>query len=59
MPADSASSTVVSGSHPVPVTGWGRTAPTAARLIRPRTYEEAAAAVRACGARGGIARGLG
>ncbi|WP_435273376.1 FAD-binding protein [Streptomyces parvulus] len=42
-----------------PVTGWGRTAPTAARLIRPRTYEEAALAVRECGARGGIARGLG
>ncbi|MEE1758968.1 FAD-binding oxidoreductase [Streptomyces sp. SP18BB07] len=49
-------------SAPVTVTGWGRTAPTAARLVRPRTYEEAAAAVRACGAhgaRGGIARGLG
>ncbi|WP_443050381.1 FAD-binding protein [Streptomyces sp. NBC_00286] len=71
MPADStstvasASSAVPSASAsvadvaPVPVTGWGRTAPTAARLIRPRTYEEAAAAVRACGARGGIARGLG
>ncbi|BBC36056.1 Decaprenylphosphoryl-beta-D-ribose oxidase [Streptomyces graminofaciens] len=46
----------------VPLTGWGRTAPTAARLIRPRTYEEATDAVRACGAlgaRGGIARGLG
>ncbi|MEV7883258.1 FAD-dependent oxidoreductase [Streptomyces sp. NPDC002817] len=43
----------------VSVTGWGRTAPTTARLIRPRTYEEAAAAVRDCGARGGIARGLG
>ncbi|MFI8088153.1 FAD-binding protein [Streptomyces sp. NPDC086080] len=43
----------------VSVTGWGRTAPTAARLIRPRTYEEAALAVRGCGARGGIARGLG
>ncbi|MFE2264091.1 FAD-binding protein [Streptomyces griseosporeus] len=43
----------------VPVTGWGRTAPTAARLIRPRSYEEAAEAVRTCGARGGIARGLG
>jgi decaprenylphospho-beta-D-ribofuranose 2-oxidase len=42
-----------------PVTGWGRTAPTVARLIRPRTYEEAAAAVRECGARGGIPRGLG
>ncbi|WP_406354859.1 FAD-binding protein [Streptomyces sp. NBC_00658] len=43
----------------VSVTGWGRTAPTAARLVRPRSYEEAAAAVRECGARGGIARGLG
>ncbi|WP_327728099.1 FAD-binding oxidoreductase [Streptomyces sp. NBC_00487] len=43
----------------VPVTGWGRTAPTAARLLRPRTYDETVAAVRACGARGGIARGLG
>ena len=36
----------------VPVTGWGRTAPTAARLIRPRTYEETVRAVRECGARG-------
>ncbi|WP_030228714.1 FAD-binding oxidoreductase [Streptomyces sp. NRRL WC-3626] len=43
----------------VSVTGWGRTAPSAARLIRPRTYEEVALAVRECGARGGIARGLG
>ncbi|MFF4900362.1 FAD-binding protein [Streptomyces sp. NPDC001068] len=43
----------------VPVTGWGRTAPTVARLIRPRTYQEAANAIRNCGARGGIARGLG
>lgn len=41
------------------VTGWGRTAPSAARLVRPRTREEAVAAVRGCGARGGIARGLG
>ncbi|QNP70647.1 FAD-binding oxidoreductase [Streptomyces roseirectus] len=43
----------------VSVTGWGRTAPTTARLIRPGTYEEAVAAVRDCGARGGIPRGLG
>ncbi|GGJ20527.1 FAD-binding oxidoreductase [Streptomyces brasiliensis] len=43
----------------VSVTGWGRTAPTAARLIRPRTYQEAVDAVRGCGERGGIARGLG
>ncbi|MFG2603708.1 FAD-binding protein [Streptomyces sp. NPDC048514] len=43
----------------VAVTGWGRTAPTAARLIRPRSYEEAAAAVRDCGVRGAVPRGLG
>lgn len=43
----------------VSVTGWGRTAPTAARLVRPRSYEEAATAVRECGTRGGIPRGLG
>ncbi|CAM5273875.1 FAD-binding oxidoreductase OS=Streptomyces tendae OX=1932 GN=GUR47_16565 PE=4 SV=1 [Streptomyces tendae] len=41
------------------VTGWGRTAPTGALVVRPRTYEEAAVAVRDCGVRGGIARGLG
>ncbi len=44
----------------VSVSGWGRTAPTtSARLDRPRTPEEAVAAVRSWGARGGIARGLG
>ncbi|UUU24504.1 FAD-binding oxidoreductase [Streptomyces sp. DSM 40750] len=63
MPADAAAAAPapshLSPDRTTPVTGWGRTAPTAARLIRPRTYEEAAAAVRACGARGGIARGLG
>ena len=42
-----------------PVTGWGRTAPTSARLLRPGTYEEAVAAVRGSGGRGAIARGLG
>ncbi|MEU6950008.1 FAD-binding oxidoreductase [Streptomyces sp. NPDC046316] len=42
-----------------PLTGWGRTAPTLASVHRPRTYEEASEAVRACGARGSIARGLG
>ncbi|MFE1951340.1 FAD-binding protein [Streptomyces sp. NPDC059524] len=50
------------GYDSVPVTGWGRTAPTSAHLVRPRSYEEAVAAVRECGApgrRGGIARGLG
>ncbi|MCL2734450.1 MAG: FAD-binding oxidoreductase [Actinomycetia bacterium] len=46
---------------PTPVSGWGRTAPTAARLLRPASYEEAAAAVRqaAESGRGAIARGLG
>ncbi|WJV46645.1 FAD-binding oxidoreductase [Streptomyces flavofungini] len=44
---------------PVPLTGWGRTAPSAAHVVRPRTHEEAVAALRACAERGGIARGLG
>ncbi|MFG2558266.1 FAD-binding protein [Streptomyces sp. NPDC048496] len=43
----------------VSLTGWGRTAPTTALRFRPRTYEEAADAVRGCGPRGSIARGLG
>ncbi|WP_406007154.1 FAD-binding oxidoreductase [Streptomyces sp. NBC_00637] len=43
----------------VSVTGWGRTAPSGARLVRPRTYAEAVTAVRDCGPRGGIPRGLG
>ncbi|MGW0734247.1 FAD-binding protein [Streptomyces sp. NPDC002851] len=46
----------------VSVTGWGRTAPTTARVVRPCSYEEAVTAVRECaaaGRRGGIARGLG
>ncbi|MEV0924709.1 FAD-binding oxidoreductase [Streptomyces spongiicola] len=47
------------GYLPVPVTGWGRTAPSAALLIRPRTHDEAVAAVHHCGSRGAIARGLG
>ncbi|APY90837.1 FAD-binding oxidoreductase [Streptomyces alfalfae] len=56
MPADSPS---VAPFEAVSVSGWGRTAPTTARLVRPRTQEEAAAAVLGCGERGGIARGLG
>ncbi|WP_125262084.1 FAD-binding oxidoreductase [Streptomyces alboflavus] len=46
-------------SAPVPLTGWGRTAPSAAHVVRPRTHEEAVAALRVCAERGGIARGLG
>ncbi|KIH99304.1 decaprenylphosphoryl-beta-D-ribose oxidase [Streptomonospora alba] len=47
------------------LTGWGRTAPTAATVRRPRTPEEAAALLRASAQepagrrRGAIARGLG
>ncbi|GHC69381.1 FAD-binding oxidoreductase [Streptomyces flavofungini] len=44
---------------PVPLSGWGRTAPSAAHVVRPRTHEEAVDALRACAERGGIARGLG
>ncbi|MFJ8657984.1 FAD-binding oxidoreductase [Streptomyces sp. NPDC093795] len=43
----------------VELSGWGRTAPTLARVHRPRGEAEVAEAVRACGARGSIARGLG
>ncbi|MEI7033103.1 FAD-binding oxidoreductase [Streptomyces pratensis] len=43
----------------VSLTGWGRTAPTTAVRFRPRTYEEASAAVRGRGPRGALARGLG
>ncbi|MCM2389363.1 FAD-binding protein [Streptomyces albipurpureus] len=43
----------------VSISGWGRTAPTTARVLRPRTAAEAAAVVQGWGARGGIARGLG
>lgn len=56
MPADSPS---LAPCEAVSVSGWGRTAPTTARLVRPRTQEEAVTAVLGCGERGGIARGLG
>ncbi|MFD0550874.1 FAD-binding oxidoreductase [Streptomyces rectiviolaceus] len=58
MPADSASA-MKPEAVSVSVSGWGRTAPSTARLIRPRSPEEAVAALQACGERGGIARGLG
>jgi decaprenylphospho-beta-D-ribofuranose 2-oxidase len=41
------------------LTGWGRTAPTTARVVVPRTPDDVAAAVAAAGPRGIIARGLG
>ncbi|WP_190084524.1 FAD-binding oxidoreductase [Streptomyces longisporoflavus] len=64
MPADSATATTPEAApmatpETVSVSGWGRTAPSTARLIRPRSPEEAVAALEACGERGGIARGLG
>lgn len=39
--------------------GWGRTAPTIATVVTPRSPEEVAAAVTGAGRRGIIARGLG
>ena len=39
--------------------GWGRTAPSRAHVLAPRTVDEVAAAVLAAGPRGVIARGLG
>src|SRR5712691_11485114 len=39
--------------------GWGRTAPTAARLVSPRREDDVAATLSAAPARGVIARGLG
>ena len=41
------------------LSGWGRTAPTAARLRSPATAPQTVAAVREAGARGTLARGLG
>jgi decaprenylphospho-beta-D-ribofuranose 2-oxidase len=39
--------------------GWGRTAPTRARVLRPATVEDVTDAVAAAGPRGIVARGLG
>ncbi|HTJ69460.1 MAG TPA: FAD-binding oxidoreductase [Actinospica sp.] len=41
------------------LTGWGRTAPSVAEVIRPRSSEEVADAVATVGPRGIVARGLG
>lgn len=61
-PAAAPSPARTPGYDTAPLTGWGRTAPTSAHLVRPRSYEEVVAAIRECalpGRRGGIARGLG
>lgn len=42
-----------------PLTGWGRTAPTAAHVSRPAETAELAGALQKAGSRGVIARGLG
>lgn len=39
--------------------GWGRTAPTTARVCRPRTPQEAVRTLTEAGPRGAVARGLG
>src|SRR2546430_11557385 len=39
--------------------GWGRTAPSLARVVTPRSVEDVVAAVTTAGPRGVIARGLG
>ncbi len=45
--------------RPASLRGWGRTAPTMAQVILPRSVDEVSAAVAAAGPRGIIARGLG
>jgi decaprenylphospho-beta-D-ribofuranose 2-oxidase len=39
--------------------GWGRTAPTTATVLVPRSPDDVSAAIKAAGPRGVIARGLG
>ena len=46
-------------SDPVPLRGWGRTAPTLASVTTPTSVEDVVATVSAAGPRGIIARGLG
>ena len=46
-------------SRPTLLTGWGRTAPTAAHVVRPRTAAQAARMLAGAGPRGALARGLG
>jgi decaprenylphospho-beta-D-ribofuranose 2-oxidase len=43
----------------VPLSGWGGTASSVAEVVKPRSQAEVAAAVRATGGRGVVARGLG
>jgi decaprenylphospho-beta-D-ribofuranose 2-oxidase len=47
------------GTTEVLLSGWGRTSPSAARLVRPTDADAIADAVRSGGSRGVLARGLG
>ncbi len=53
------STAVADAPTPALLTGWGRTAPSRARLWRPRDAGELSAALVCAGRRGAIARGLG
>ncbi|GAB2497822.1 FAD-binding oxidoreductase [Nocardiopsis aegyptia] len=46
-------------NRPTLLTGWGRTAPTAAHVVRPRTPAQVADALAQAGPRGALPRGLG
>jgi decaprenylphospho-beta-D-ribofuranose 2-oxidase len=46
-------------NDPTLLSGWGRTAPTAARVVRPRTAAQVAEALARAGPRGALPRGLG
>ncbi|MCW2621259.1 MAG: decaprenylphosphoryl-beta-D-ribose oxidase [Frankiales bacterium] len=46
-------------SAPTLLTGWGRTAPTRAELVRPRGVDDLRAVLASAGERGVLARGLG
>ncbi|RKS10637.1 decaprenylphospho-beta-D-ribofuranose 2-oxidase [Nocardiopsis sp. Huas11] len=46
-------------TRPTLLTGWGRTAPTAAHVVRPRTVAQVADALAQAGPRGALPRGLG
>src|SRR4030088_1709029 len=64
-PAGGGTSAISTGSSLTPMSGtaslrgWGRTAPTTAQVLEPRSLDDVRAAVAAAGPRGIIARGLG
>jgi decaprenylphospho-beta-D-ribofuranose 2-oxidase len=52
-------STSTDGARQAVLAGWGRTAPSRAELVEPRSREEVADALASSGARGALPRGLG